>query len=140
MYISIYQHIIQSCSIQDNSIGLCNTEVDSSDHCQVDESSKYYAHFFESNKKTETCVNTQYPACICSGMLACGPYVNSENAFEPLRAVMTRNSGIQIIWDYLISSSYGAWILLFSLLLLYSMTINTLKVPSQISIYYLSEF
>jgi hypothetical protein len=112
----------KSCNIQDNDIGLCEGEVSSDDTCSLNGNSEYYDLYH----KESYCL--AYPACICEE--ACGPFVNDLNAFTPFRERLQETQGLNLLWDYVLKTSYGAWMLCCSLYVIAKMRRNTIKVNS----------
>jgi len=93
----------KTCALQDNFVKLCTDDVSSTDNtCTLDTASKYYAYYYNSNNCADG-----YPACVCE--YSCGPFVNTANAFQPLRDAIYEFSALKFIWKRLIAPSYCAW-------------------------------
>jgi len=98
----------KTCSVQDNKINLClsSTLNEITNTCELDSSSKYYNYFSTSGR-----CSTGYPACICEGEMACGPFINDITAFVNFTEAISQTFILSTIWDIMFSYSYGPWIL-----------------------------
>jgi hypothetical protein len=113
----------KACDIQDQDIGLCDGGVSSEDNtCTLNPSSAYYDLY----RKESYC--SGYPACICEE--ACGPFINDLNAFTPFRERLQETQGLNLLWEYVIKTSYGAWVLCCCLYVIAKMRRNSIKVNS----------
>lgn len=113
----------KSCPIQDNEIGLCSGEVGTDNTCELNVDSEYYDLY----KKTSYC--SAYPLCICED--ACGPFVNSVNAFAPFRKSIQGIQVLDVFWEYVINTSYGAWVISCLFYVIAKMRKNSIKVSSE---------
>lgn len=112
----------KSCLIQDDDVGLCDGDIGSDNTCDLNINSEYYKLY----SKSSYC--SGYPACICED--ACGPYVDSTNSFAPFRDSIQSVQVLGIFWDYIIRTSYGAWVLSCLFYVIAKMRRNTVKVNS----------
>lgn len=112
----------KDCILQDNDIGLCDGDLDSDNTCNLNIDSEYYNLY----SKPSYC--SAYPACICED--ACGPYVDSKNAFTPFRDSIQSVQILDIFWEYVVKTSYGAWVLCCLFYVIAKMRRNTVKVNS----------
>lgn len=111
----------KDCSIQDNYIGLCTDNIENGgDTCDLDIHSDYYKLY----SKTSYCES--YPACICDD--SCGPFIQYNNAFGPFRDKIKSLRGLDFIWEYIIQTSYGAWVLCCLFYVIAKMRKNSIKV------------
>lgn len=109
----------KNCDIQDSAINICSSPP-VNDVCAVNNASAYYSG--------NSTICSPYPACICSGTLACGPFIGNQNAVRPLRDLITHFRPLKWLWVIFLGTSYGAWFLLFPILLFASLRKNTITV------------
>ncbi|GLD92348.1 hypothetical protein PINS_up000881 [Pythium insidiosum] len=69
-----------------------------------------------------------YPKCLCSGPLACGPFIASTNGYAPLMHVIASTHFVSACYSMLVSNSTIAWGLAGVVLLMLMLLRNSLKV------------
>ncbi|CAM9791921.1 unnamed protein product, partial [Phaeothamnion confervicola] len=82
-YVMTSQTFPKQCAIQDASVGLCSgsdgngvpVALAANETCTMDAASVWYEEF------SGECSVGGYPACICAGALACGPFMEAASAF-----------------------------------------------------------
>lgn len=88
----------KDCSIQDNYVGMCTTEINpATGTCTVDSTSVYYSSYGKD----------PYPATICQS--ACGAFVDSRSNFAPFKEMVLYVAPTEIIWDALFTYPYLPW-------------------------------
>jgi hypothetical protein len=112
----------KSCNIQDSAVGACSSSI-VNDVCTLDVTSNYV------NSNGTIC--SPYPACICAGSLACGPFINDLYALEPLKIIIVKIYPLAILWEIFLRTSYGPWFLIFFVFILVMLRKNTIKVSSK---------
>jgi hypothetical protein len=125
----------KSCSLQDHDIGLCDGDLggggtgdddatlNSANICDLNVNSEYYNLYH----KTSYC--SAYPLCICED--ACGPFIDNTNAFAPFRNSLQGIQVLDIFWEYVIKTSYGAWVISCLFYVIAKMRRNSIKVNSE---------
>ena len=119
----------KECSIQDDHLGLCLTAISDSNICTISSDSVYYDYFSSSAR-----CNGGYPSCLCSGSLACGPFINDLNALDVFRTAISEVVFLGFIWNVFFESSYGVWCVLIVLYVLYNMQWNAVQVSRDVSL------
>ena len=109
----------KNCSIQDKDVGLCTSSI-VSDICSINLYSPYSDFFSNLNY----CSNG-YPSCICSGTLACGPFVSDSTPFVPIYRYIEQYDVIAFIWNYCFASSPGTWVIVVILFIRYNFQTNS---------------
>jgi hypothetical protein len=95
----------KNCSIQDNNVGLCSSSI-ISDKCSINLYSPYYDFF-----SNPSYCRDGYPSCICSGKLACGPFIGDSTPFISIYRYIAKYDFINFIWKYCFDSSPGTWVI-----------------------------
>eukprot|EP01041_Mallomonas_annulata_P002214 gene2214-4302_t len=129
MFILGSANFAKSCDIQDHAVGLCLTGVSSVNHtCVIDSTSQYSTYFSDESR----CAGG-YPSCICSGTLACGPFIYDIDAFTILKNEFSSIFVVGTIWNLFFENCYGAWIIVIILFVESNLRGNKLKVHQNIS-------
>jgi hypothetical protein len=114
----------KSCALQDHEIGLCDGDLDTDTNiCELNPNSDYYVLY----SKSSYC-SPGYPDCICQD--ACGPFIDNTNAFAPFRSSLQGVQVLDIFWEYIVKTSYGAWVMTCLFYVVAKMRRNTIKVNS----------
>jgi len=136
----------KSCDIQDATPRVCLHPVLSNGICEVDSRSEYFSGYgsnnFMAGLGTSLCDNANlmdnqptklYPHCICYGDLACGSFIHSPDALHPFKDYVTNTFVLSDVWKWLVDKSYGAWILVFILVIYLGLTRNSNNVAKSSS-------
>jgi hypothetical protein len=120
------QTFAKSCDIQDDRFDICTTSLNSVYVCEMNIDSTYYDWFNDVTR----CAGG-YPSCLCSGKLACGPFVGDNMALDPFENNVQDVPVLGFLWLHFISRSYGTWLLVFILIILSQLRYNSFQVTKK---------
>lgn len=116
----------KSCHIQDSSVHLCKDAVDPvTETCTLDTESPYFVWF---TQKSAVCGIDNYPACLCHGELACGPFVGDSVALDSFQRSIIEVPFLGWLWTVCIEHAYGTWVLVLFLGVIAILRSNSFRV------------
>lgn len=120
----------KKCQFQDNS-HLCATSLGFNNTCTIDPTHPHAMHLYSSGICDE---KIGYPACLCSGDLACGPFVIFSNGYAPLFDKLSKLTLIGTTVRYFTTSVAVVWMSLATFVLLWLFRGNSLKVAQIVNV------
>ncbi|KAF0686351.1 Aste57867_21853 [Aphanomyces stellatus] len=94
--------------------------------------SAYFAGQVRAKAANSEC-SKGYPACICAGSLACGPFAASYSGYAPLANALSTYEGIKTIYDLAANEMIFGWVLVGLLLMQVMLKSNSLKAIELVS-------
>lgn len=123
----------KDCSLQDATTRLCGSSAVVSDVCpSPDSTNSFYDWFATASGRSDygdkAC--SAYPACVCQGGMACGPFSDVSSAYSAISRQISRLSMVGAIYDQLTTNVLITFSLFVAGLLLAYFRQNTIRVQT----------